>query len=400
MMRRLQLLGLVTAIFAALWIGASRLGAYTTEGHAWGVSTVPYYINPANKYISTTAAIAALKSSAAAWSGYANIQLSYAGNTSDASLTNNHVNEVFFRDDTSAMLGETYYWWDGTGHLVDADFVIHENYIWYSANIGCNNDGYYVENTATHEFGHVLGLGHSAVDTATMWPSSGVCETIRETLDPDDIAGLQSLYPGGSPAPTPTAPSAPTQLGATVNGASPTSSLMLAWVDTTSSASGYVVQRSTDGASFSQVASLGSTAISFTDSGLAAGTVYYYRVYAYNSAGNSGYSNMASAQTQASAPAPAPSVTAPTAPANPSPSDGSTNVNTTVTLSWSSSGATGYDVYVNGSLRSSTTSASLKLTGLSSSQTYSWLVVAKNSAGATTGPTWAFTTSKKGGPKK
>lgn len=396
-MRRLQLAGLLFAIFAALGIGASHLTAYSTEGHVWGKSTVPYYVNPANKYISDSAAVAAIKSSASGWSGYANIQLSYAGNTSDASLSNNGVNEVFFRDDTSSMLGETYWWYDGTGRLVDADIVIHENWTWYSANIGCTNGGYYVENTATHEFGHVLGLGHSSVDTATMWPSSGSCETIRETLDPDDINGIQALYPGGTPSSTTTAPNAPSQLTAGADSGNPTGALDLSWVDNASNASGYVVERSLDGSSFAQIASLGSNAVSYRDSGLAAGTTYYYFVYAYNSAGPSSNSNVASGQTQtATAPAPT-SQTAPSAPSNPSPSSGATGVNTTVNLGWSSTGATSYDVYFNGSLYASNiAAASVKVSGLGSGATYSWSVVAKNSAGSTAGPAWSFTTRGKG----
>ncbi len=84
--------------------------------------------------------------------------------------------------------------------------VYHENYKFYSTNNGCNGDGYYIENTGAHEFGHVLGVGHSSVDAATMWPYSGGCEVIRETLDADDIAGLQSIYHGSTMTSPPSAP--------------------------------------------------------------------------------------------------------------------------------------------------------------------------------------------------
>jgi Matrixin/Fibronectin type III domain len=326
----------------------------------------------------------------------------YAGYTTGSSLTNNRKNEVFFRDDSSGYIAETYWWYDGTGHLVDADIMFHENSRFYSSNLGCNGDGYYIENTGAHEFGHALGLGHSSVDTASMWPASGACETIRETPDPDDIAGLLSLYPGSS-SPAPTAPpSAPSGLAVAVSAGNPTSSLVLGWMDNATDETGYRVERGPNGSSFSQIAQLGSGASSYVDSGLASGTTYSYRVYAYNGGGASGYSNVGSGQTQAApASAPAPSV-APSAPSSPSPANGATNVNTNVTLGWTASNATKYDVYFKGNLvASDLTTTSHRIGSVPDGSAYSWSVVAKNAAGLnTSGPTWSFTTKVAPGKKK
>ena len=401
MMRRLQVAAMTAVILLGLGMVARHVNAYTTNGHAWGVTQVPYYINPQNLYVSESSALAAITSAAAAWRGIANIDLVYAGTTNGSTLANNGKNEVFFRDDASSHIAETYWWYDGTGHLVDADIVFHENNRFYSANIGCNGDGFYMENTGAHEFGHVLGLAHSAVDTASMWPTSGACETIRETLDPDDIAGLTSLYPGSSSPPPTAPPSAPTGLAVGASAGSPTSSLVLAWVDTTTTETGYRVERSPNGSSFSQVAQLGSGATSYADSGLASGTTYYYRVYAYNGGGASGYSNVASGQTQTAA-APAPSVpTLPSAPSSPSPANGATNVNTNVALSWTAGNATKYDVYFKGALvASNLTTTSYRIGSVPDATQYSWFVVAKNAAGSTSGPTWSFTTKVAPGKKK
>jgi Matrixin/Fibronectin type III domain len=401
MMRRLQLAAMTAVILLGLGMVARHVNAYTTNGHAWGVKQVPYYINPQNLYVSESSALAAITSAAAAWRGIANIELVYAGNTNGSTLANNGKNEVFFRDDASSHIAETYWWYDGTGHLVDADIVLHENNRFYSANIGCNGDGFYIENTGAHEFGHVLGLAHSSVDTASMWPTSGACETIRETPDPDDIAGLVSLYPGSS-SPAPTAPpNAPSGLAAGVSAANPTSSLVLAWVDNATDETGYRVERSPNGSSFSQIAQLGSGATSYVDNGLASGSTFYYRVSAYNNGGASGYSNVASSQTQA-APAPAPSAPSlPSAPAGPSPANGATNVNLNVTLSWTASNATQYDVYFKGALvASNLTTTSYRIGSLPDATQYSWQVVAKNAAGSTSGPTWSFTTKVAPGKKK
>ena len=226
--------------------------------------------------------------------------------------------------------------------------------------------------------------------------------TIRETLDPDDLAGIQSLYPGSISTPTLTAPTAPTGLTAGASSASPSSSIALSWSDTSTNETGYMVERSADGASFSQRAQLSSGAASFVDNGLTAGATYYYRVYAFNSAGASPYSNVASGATQGSSPAPTPTPTptpaptAPTAPSNPTPGNGATGVNANnMTLGWSGNG-TSYDVYLNGALVASNLKTTSWRTSGNGGATYSWMVVAKNAAGSTPGPAWSFSTKSTG----
>ncbi|MFA5779951.1 MAG: fibronectin type III domain-containing protein [Elusimicrobiota bacterium] len=58
---------------------------------------------------------------------------------------------------------------------------------------------------------------------------------------------------------------------------------------------GFKIERSPDNTTFTQIASV--TPKSYSDTGLTAATTYWYRVRAYNSDGNSAYSNVASTRT-------------------------------------------------------------------------------------------------------
>ena len=184
-------------LIAAVWVLRADVIGYVTSGHAWGTNQVLYYVNPSNIYVSNSAATSAFQTGALPWSSQtlANIQLVYAGTTNGSSITLNNKNEVFFRNDSSSYIAETYWWYDGSGHLVDADMMLHENYQFYTGS-GCSGAGVYIEDVAVHEFGHALGLNHTGVVGATMYPTMpGYCDLTQLTLDSDDISGIESLYP-------------------------------------------------------------------------------------------------------------------------------------------------------------------------------------------------------------
>jgi hypothetical protein len=52
-----------------------------------------------------------------------------------------------------------------------------------------------IQNTMTHEAGHMLGFDESDVEGSTMWPYTFECDMEKRTLGEDDIAGLCVLYP-------------------------------------------------------------------------------------------------------------------------------------------------------------------------------------------------------------
>jgi hypothetical protein len=84
---------------------------------------------------------------------------------------------------------------------------------------------------------------------------------------------------------------APTNLVATPGA----KQINLTWSFAGSGISGFKIERSTNGKSYSQIATVGAATTSYLNSGLRSGRKYYYRIRAYTGSTNSGYSNIASA---------------------------------------------------------------------------------------------------------
>jgi titin len=94
----------------------------------------------------------------------------------------------------------------------------------------------------------------------------------------------------------PAPPAAPGNLSAT---AVSSNRIDLAWSDNSTNEDGFAIERSTDGVNFSQITTVTANLTSYSNTGLAASTTYSYRVRAFNNAGSSGYSNVASATAAA-----------------------------------------------------------------------------------------------------
>lgn len=268
--------------------------AYTAYS-AWAQRPIQMYVNPNNNDVTAAAAEAAVQAAMGYWNAQSAGLFSYAGRVSDTTMSNDGRSVIVFRNASDGSAVGATYTWSWNGDLIEADVVFWDGgFTFFTGSTGCSG-GIYVEDVATHELGHAIGLGHSDQPDAAMYPSTGWCSQEWRTLSSDDIAGLRSLYPTGGQTQTPDAPSNLAVTGVT------TASIALSWTDGSSNETGFKVERSSDGAAFATVAQLGSNVRTYTNTGLASGTGYYYRVIAYNSGGSSAASNVASAVTASAA---------------------------------------------------------------------------------------------------
>jgi len=129
-------------------------------------------------------------------------------------------------------------------------------------------------------------VNSTAINGTTYYYVVSAVNTIGESVNSTEVSATPQLPP--------TPPAAPTGLSAT---AGSRSQINLTWTDKSVNEDGFKIERAGNNKVFSQIAITGAGQNFFSDSGLSRNTTYYYRVRAFNAAGNSGYSNTASART-------------------------------------------------------------------------------------------------------
>lgn len=259
---------------------------FNPSGKVWPDTSIPvnFYINPNTNDIPGDGERIAVQNAMNTWSNVSCSFLGFQSQTSSCTAgSKDGVNCVSWKTTDSSYLALTY-WWSSGSNFTETDIVFFEKYKW-STNPAY--DEYDVESVALHELGHALGLSHNnSSSTLVMFYQILPGSTAKRSLQSDDISGVCNLYPSASPSP----PYAPINLLATTISKS---QINLAWNEASSNESGFKIERSANGTSgWSQIATVGANTTSHVDGNLTH-TNYAYRVRAYNSSGNSGYSNIA-----------------------------------------------------------------------------------------------------------
>jgi hypothetical protein len=257
-----------------------------------------------------------------------------------------------------------------------------------------SEDGFRVERSlsATSGFAQIASVGADA----TSYSSTGLSAdtTYYYRVRTYNSAGNSGYSNTASATTAQVAPAAPSGLNAASVSAS---QIDLVWADNSDNESGFKVQRSLSATSgFAQIVTVGASATSYSDSGLAADTTYYYRVNAYNSAGNSGYSNTASA------------ITTQVAPAAPSGLNAASASSSQIDLTWADNSDNEDGFRVERSLSAASgfaqiasvgaNATSYSNAGLSTDTTYYYRVRAYNSAGNSAYSNTTSATTAQAGP--
>jgi len=147
----------------------------------------------------------AITSSFSTWnSADINQIFNYSGATNVKTAKLDGTNAILFARVGGSAIAVTYVWYyTGSGELVEVDTVFNKRLKWaindYSADECSGTSGRYdLQNIATHEFGHWIGLGDlygSSEKDLTMYGYGTTGELKKDTLGTGDINGALVIAP-------------------------------------------------------------------------------------------------------------------------------------------------------------------------------------------------------------
>lgn len=213
----LLLLAAAAALTAPRAHAYVRLGATRADGSTVAVqwtTPIKYFIQNVDvPGVSASDLAAAVDRAFKAWAAVNGVSFTVAfqGFTDTPPVTGDGATVIGFQShtDLNLTLGQTSFGVDATtGQLLEADIFLNSLFNWSVATAG-QSGRYDVQSIATHEIGHLLGLGHSALGETQLTPVGRVViakqavmfpiafpagTTIDRSLQQDDKAGIESVY--------------------------------------------------------------------------------------------------------------------------------------------------------------------------------------------------------------
>ena len=192
------------ALFLALSCLSSAVFGYTLNGRKWFSSAdAKFYLNNSNGpacCLTSSQQSSQITSGINAWGIASN-----GGTTTKSGAKKDGQNVISWSRLGGTTLGVTNYTSTNTsqsqvcnGNLiyrfVEVDVRFNNSFQWMASS-GCSN-GFDLAGVSTHEFGHAVGLGHSSVGGATMFPSVAACDFSISSLANDDRSGYSAIYSG------------------------------------------------------------------------------------------------------------------------------------------------------------------------------------------------------------
>jgi len=179
-------------------------GFLTKRGVKWTTLPVEYFIDPSNSEgLTSDFVCSAFKSAATTWDNATSKTLfnnSLTGcrftSTSTYGVRDDKNTIVFGSYSDPRVIAVTSIWYSQTtGLIYEFDMLYNSAFAW--GNAASSTALMDLQNIATHELGHAIGLDdmyNSACDQVTMYGYSSEGDLLRRTLATPDITGLQKLY--------------------------------------------------------------------------------------------------------------------------------------------------------------------------------------------------------------
>lgn len=188
-------------VAVSILISFGQVQAYSVFPYKWTDTDIPvsYYINSQNIPGNVTQAnyISAAQAAFNAWevvpTSYMSFSYEGSGNAYSPEYvgsTDGH-NTIGFWDLGAGGGVALATLWSSGDRLVEFDIRLNTYQNWATDGSANADD---IQGVLTHEIGHGIGLAHSDVSAATMWPFTSYGDTSWRTLETDDIMGITALY--------------------------------------------------------------------------------------------------------------------------------------------------------------------------------------------------------------